>query len=186
MERTNRKLVSGMLVSLLINATACATELQKGNPLNTYNFTLWQLIETLIELPSYTLDTIKPIFPVELSERHRSAYTSFYEGGPVYLTDRVMIETINLGIRHENGVSRWLGLDLGPNGTCVKLDDVYLHYPNITIIDTPRGKSLDEATYWAIKWPWGRLAFGFKERNRECLASVGIRRNDPPPAPTGE
>jgi len=168
-----------MLVFLSISTTTCASELQMRTSINLQQTTLWQLIEALIEHPSYTLDTIGQVLPIEFSERGDNGYSSFHEGGPFRLLDQVVVKKATLAIRHASGESRLIGLDLDPSGTCVTLDDVHVYYPNTRIIGTPRGHSLDEETFWAVRYSWGRVAFGFKEANRRCLASVGIRRNEP-------
>jgi len=171
------RLIAGMLVALLISTNAYATEFQKRRDIDIQRTTLWQLIETLIDQPSF--DAIKQTLPVEFSEYQRRATISFYKGGPLHLLDQVVIKTATLVIEHRNEVSSMIGLDLDPGGACVTLDDVRAHYPNIEIIGGPRGHSLDEKTHWAVEHSWGRLSFGFKEANRRCLASVGIGRNEP-------
>jgi len=170
------RLIAGVFVSLVMSITGYATESQKGNPMTTHPATLWQLIEALIEHPAFNLETIGQVLPVDFSERHRSAGTSFYEGGALHLADRTIIETIHLGIRRKNGISKWVGLDIAPNTTCITRDEVKTNYPDIIIISAPRGHSLDEMTTWGIRRDWGEVVFGFKERNPRCLAHIGIDR----------
>jgi len=151
--------------------------------MHTHHTTLWQLIEELIDHPSFTLDTIGQVLPIEFSERGDNGSASFYESGPLHLADQVVIKKATLAIRHETGVSRLIGLDLSPDSVCVTLREMYAHYPNAKIIGHPRGGSLDEMTTWAVRPPWGEIVFGFKERNPNCLSHVGIERNDPSPTP---
>jgi len=171
------KLIAGIFFNLVLIATACTTDLQKRASMDIQHTTLWQLIETLIEHPSFTLDTIGQVIPVEFTKRDDNGSFSFYEGGPFRLIDQVLLETVHLGIRHESGISKWVGLDLSPDSACVTLDDVYAHYPDIDIIGAPRGHSLDEMTAWGIQLPWGEMVFGFKELSPNCLSHVGIERN---------
>jgi len=177
------RMIAGVLLALSISTMSCSIKLQKGNPVNTYGSTLWQLIETLIDHPSYTLETIGQALPIQFSEYNNTGYFSFHKGGPLRLADQVLIETAILSIGYKDGVSRLIGLNLGFDGACVTLDEVHLHYPGMTIIGTPRGHSLDEMTTWGLRHPWGEVVFGFKERNPHCLAHVGIDRSPPQPVP---
>jgi len=169
-------LMATMLAFLSVSTTICATESQTRTSMHTHHTTLWQLIEALIDHPSFTLDTIRQVLPVEFAERSNNGSASFYEGGPLHLADHVVIKKATLAIRHKTGVSRLIGLDLDPDTICVTINDVEAHYPEIEIADNFYGKK----TYWAVQYPWGRLTFG-EELNQRCLTSVGIRRNDPSP-----
>jgi len=167
-----------MLILLIANTSAYTTESHMKNSIKIHLTTLWQLIDQLIDHPSFTLDTIGQVLPVEFKERGDNGYSWFYEGGPIRLIDQVVVKKATLAIRHSDGISRLIGLSLSPDGTCVTIDEVYAHYDNTVIIGAPRGGSLDEETTWAVRYPWGELSFGFKESNRNCLASVGIGRNE--------
>jgi len=174
MEIIKPALMATMLAFLTISTTTCATESPMRTSMNIQNTTLWQLIEVLIDHPSFTLDTIGQVLPVEFTERGNNGYFSFYEGGPLRLVDQVVVKTVSLSIKHNDGVSHRIGLSFDPNGICVTIDDLYAHYPEIEIV----GNLFGEKTYWAVQYPWGRLTFG-EDRNQRCLTGVGIRRNEP-------
>jgi len=176
-------LMATMLAFLSISTTACATESQMRASMNIQNTTLWQLIEALTVPPLFLPDTIKRVFPVEFSERGNNGYFSFHEGGPLHLADQVLIKKVTVSIKNADGVIRSLVLNLAPSGACVTRRDLHAHYPNTEITGAPRGGSLDEETVWTVLEPWARLSFGFKEKNPDCLATVGIGRNDPFPTP---
>jgi hypothetical protein len=65
------------------------------------------------------------------------------------------------------------------NGECISLDTVRSRYGNLKITDFPRGRSLDEATSYSTFPAWGKLSFGFTERNPDCLAYVVINPKSP-------
>jgi len=176
------KLMTGILISLAMGATARTTESQTRAFMNIQHTTLWQLIEVLIDHHYFTLDTIRQIFPIEFSQRSDNGYFSFYEGGPFRLADQIAIETVHLIISKEDDSGGDIGLDIGHDTPCITLDEVRAHYPDIVVTSAPRGHSLDEKTHWTIRLPWGRLIFGFKERNPDCLASIGISRNELSPS----
>ena len=60
--------------------------------------------------------------------------------------------------------------------SCIKLEEVKQRY-NLQMLGSPRGRSLEEKTTYGATTSWGRLVFGFAERNRDCLASVGFGIN---------
>jgi len=168
------RLIAGMLVALLINTIAYATEFQKKRDIDIQRTTLWQLIERLGAHPSLLPGKLKQVLPTDFSKHRRSAYTSFYDGGPLYLADQINIEVIDLRVRLMNEAQGLIALEIA--GVCVTLEQVRAHYPDLVFTDIPRGRSLDEKTYWTTYLPWGELSFGFKERNPDCLASVVIDR----------
>jgi len=176
------KLMTGVLVSLVMGATTYTTKLQTNTSMNIQRTSLWELIETLGGHPSLLPDRLRQVLPVEFSEHRRSAYSSFYDGGPLGLGGKIDIKAVFLRVRNENETQGMVSLYL--NGTCVALDEVRAHYPGVIITGTPRGHSLDEETYWSIWRPWGKLSFGFKERNPKCLASVVLDRSKLLPATT--
>jgi len=173
------KLIASMLVTLIISTTAYAVESQKKIYMDTQRTTLWQLIGKLGVYPSLSPDKIKQILPTDFSKRLRTDYFSYYNGGPLHLAEQISIEAIDLRVRLMDETKGLVVLSLA--GACVTLNDVHLHYQDIRITGHPRGHSLDEKTSWSTYQPWGKLSFGFKERNPDCLASVTINRIDPLP-----
>jgi len=174
MKRIKQTLTAIMLTLLAISTAACATESQTRISMNTHHTTLWQLIETLIDYPPFTLDTIRQALPVELSERHRTASFSSYVGGRLHLADQVVVGPIELRIRHKDGISRLLVISIGDT-TCITVDEVRTHYPDITPVP-PRGHMLIDANFYSARKPWGLLTFGFADRAHPCLASVVLDR----------
>jgi len=168
------KLAAGMLVTLILSVTACATEFQKGMGMGIQHITLWQLIERLAAQPSLSPGKIQQVLPTNFSERLRYPNTLFYEGGSLHLADHITIEAIDLRVRLTDETQGMVLLDI--TGACVALEQVEVHYPDLVPTDVPRGRSLEEKTYWTTYPLWGKLSFGFKERNPNCLASVVIDR----------
>jgi len=177
MKRARLKLISDMLVSLAISATACATTLQEREEMDMYNTTLWQLIDTLVDQSSLSPDKIRQVLPIEFLEQDRNVNFSFNESGPLRLVDQVEIRKIDLRFKHKNEIQGLLILEFASTGACVTLDEVFTHYPDVI----PSQEAHGLFTYWTTYPPKGKLSFGFKESSRECLASVVINRIDPRP-----
>jgi hypothetical protein len=57
---------------------------------------------------------------------------------------------------------------------CARREDVLARYGPLELTDVPRGRSLDEKISWSREEPWGKLSFGFAEKDRDCLRSVAF------------
>lgn len=136
--------------------------------------TLWQAIDALTHRLPFSKANVERLLSARLSETEEGGNDVFqiFKSDPVRLLDGVVIENVDLRIRRVGPDPGFLVLDIG--GRCIKIDDVRTHYASLSITDRPRGRSLDEVTSYTASLPWGRLSFGFKERNRQCLASVAF------------
>ncbi|MFT4067143.1 MAG: hypothetical protein QM685_20535 [Paraburkholderia sp.] len=140
--------------------------------------TLWRTIDALVQQIPFTKIKVENLLATHLVEKDTSGSPfqntafQFYTGGPVTLTDGVIISDVDLRIRHRSGHPGFLVLNVG--GNCIHPDEVRAHYGKLKITDYPRGNSLDEATSYSVFPEWGKLSFGFVERNRSCLAYVAF------------
>lgn len=138
------------------------------------NMDLWQLVQALRERTPFTTNGVEALFgPLQPREQAGDGPFAFYKGGPVALKDGTKVAEVDLRVRKTAGSpSSFLVLSL--EGTCVTLASVREHYAELKITQTPRGRSLDEETSHTSVQPWGRLSFGFKERNPKCLSSIAF------------
>jgi len=166
----------------VMGAAVFAIEIESKKVMNIQRITLWQAIELLGSLPSFSPEKIRQVLPVDLIERYRTKYTLAYEGGRINLSDHIEIKTIDLRIGIEEKMNSLMVLEI--NGTCVNFNDVITHYPDIDFGDAPHGDSVDEETFWSVQKSWGQLSFGFAAYNPECLSSVVIDRTDQDSAPS--
>ncbi|WP_431261980.1 hypothetical protein ACQ859_17470 [Roseateles chitinivorans] len=100
-------------------------------------------------------------------------WTDAFFGGPVRLADGVIVQEAFLRLRKRDPEAHW-GLVLRIAGPCVQRTDVLRRHEGMEITGHPRGGSLDEETSWSRREPWGKLAFGFAERDWNCLSSILI------------
>ena len=136
--------------------------------------TLWQVIDYLGNHFPLRLEKIEQIFQSTFSKLSASnQYFTFWEGNGGSLQEGVYVPRIVLGLRNDD--IRYPGiLTLNVSGTCVKLDEIKNKYGELTVVGLPRGRSEDEETKYEAQAPWGKLVFGFAERNPDCLSSVGL------------
>jgi hypothetical protein len=151
-----------------------------GMEQSTAKPTLWQAIAAATQQLPFSQAKMEEVFSVALSERDRRHDISFLAGGGAVLADGCVIDKVDLRIG--NGPTSFPGfLVLDVSGPCITLAQVRSHYSDLLITGAPRGHSLDEATWHSAMLPWGKLSFGFAERNRACLARIAFD----PTAPQG-
>lgn len=136
--------------------------------------TLWQAIDAVSAQIPLSVVKIERTLATTLCDTHPPGddMVQFFEGTPVRLADGVEVSGIDLRIRREGPRSGFLVLAL--QGRCVSLAEIRQRYANLILTESPRGRSLEEATGHSVTLGWGSLSFGFKERNPACLAFVAF------------
>lgn len=134
---------------------------------------LWALVEdipTRAPLDKVKLEQALRTVLIQ-DERITNEYATALKGGPVQLAQGIQIQAISFRFLAKAPLDQWL-LSLSMGGQCVARRDVLARYPKLVVTGHPRGGSLDEETYYSTTEPWGKVSFGFAERNFECLSSV--------------
>ncbi|MFT4067144.1 hypothetical protein [Paraburkholderia sp.] len=161
---------------VLVGCSQSAVQHGKNSQIAKADMTLWQTIDAVAQQIPFTRTRIESLLVTQLVEKDTSrdpiqnTAFQFYTGGPLKLSDDVVISNVDLRIRHRAGHPGFLVLNL--DSSCITLDTVRAHYHGIRLTDHPRGRSLDEAASYSAFPEWGKLSFGFKERNRSCLTYV--------------
>ncbi|MEJ8852789.1 hypothetical protein [Variovorax rhizosphaerae] len=137
------------------------------------SMTLWELVGTLKTRLPYTKEKIETAINSKLSEieSNNDAF-HFYRGGDVQLRDGVVISKIDLRIKRTGIHPGFLVVEIA--GTCVPLDSIQRHYARLETTGVPRGRSLEEATTYSSSESWGKVSFGFREKNPGCLAYIAF------------
>jgi len=173
------------MFSLTIWLAGCGSttgQYEKDSRTTQSSRTLWQAIDTLTQQVPFTTDKIENVLATHLVVKDNSKSPiqntafQFYTGGPIRLSDGVIIRNVDLRIRNKAGHSGFLVLYL--NGTCVGMSDVRAHYSDLKLTYPPRPDSTYAFTGYSAFPLWGKLSFSFLERNPDCLASLSF---DPKP-----
>ncbi|WP_295982355.1 hypothetical protein [uncultured Variovorax sp.] len=133
---------------------------------------LWLAIDMLVAQIPFSKEKVESVVATQLSDTHAPGgqVFQFFEGTPVRFEDGVEASKFDLRIKREGAHPGFLVVDV--QGRCVPLDEVRRHYADLAITDVPRGRSMEEATSYTATLGWGRLSFGFREKNPGCLAFV--------------
>ncbi|WP_246327140.1 hypothetical protein [Burkholderia guangdongensis] len=136
--------------------------------------TLWQAIDALAQQIPFSRTKIENVFAIPLAEADDEGNDvfQFFKSTPFELSDGVIIEDVDLRVKRKGTHPGFMVLHVG--GSCVGLDVVRGRYNHLGITDVPHGRSLDDATTYSATLQWGKLSFGFKERNPGCLAFVSF------------
>lgn len=138
---------------------------------------IWQLIGALTKDAQLSRGVVETLLGTRLTEKRRSTYTVFFEAGNVSLADGIVLDKIDFRQSTEQAAPGFLVLET--RGTCIPLEQVKNHYQHLEITGIPRGHSLDEATSHTAVTGWGKISFGFAERNPNCLAWIAIEPKNP-------
>ena len=172
-----RRFLIGMMVWLAVggqtSATANGTE-RKELKMTAKEMTLWQVIDQLGNRLPLRREGIEQLFEVKLSKLESSnQYVTFWDGVGGALLNGMRVSRIVLAVRNEDKQDPGM-LTLNVSEACSKLDEIKTRYGDLDMVGAPRGRSENEETSYEAKTSWGRLVFGFAERNPGCLSSVGI------------
>ncbi|MDU2940761.1 MAG: hypothetical protein E7B59_16540 [Enterobacteriaceae bacterium] len=161
------KLYASLIGILLLNAA------QPGAFAADTTKSLWDIMATLRSESAMTRESIARDLSTELTLKNQNQYTLFYAGVGPQLNDNLRIDNIDFRVPAPDASSRgsFLVLTLEGKG-CITLHDVKQHYDGLTLSQVPHGHSLEEETGYRTTFNHWRLAFGFKEKRPECLASV--------------
>jgi hypothetical protein len=149
----------------------------KENTMTAKNMTLWQAIGALEQQIPFTKAKIEGLLSTVLTETDNTGNDvfQFYKSRRIELGGGVEISNVDLRIKRNGPHPGFMVWDI--SGTCIKLAQVRSHYGEMQITDMPRGHSLDEETSYSTMRTWGKLSFGFAERNPDCLASIAFDPN---------
>ena len=148
--------------------------------MTTKQMTLWQVIEALARQVPFTKAKLEALLSTTLSETDDTGNDvfQFFKSNRVALQSGVEIANVDLRVKRVGPHPGFMVLEIG--GTCITLDQVRRHYSALKITDTPRGRSLEDATSYTAYLPWGELSFSFRELNPECLASIAFNPKKSP------
>ncbi len=134
---------------------------------------VWNLVDDLPTHAPFDKEKIEQALGIVLvpHEQISNQYVTALKGRPVHLAQDVEIEAVSFRVSVKEPTETWL-LHLTVAGQCVARRDILARYPRLEITSAPRGRSLDEQTYYSRIEPWGKMSFGFAERDPECLSSV--------------
>jgi hypothetical protein len=142
--------------------------------MNQTNISLWQAIELLAQQIPFSKQKVETTLSTQLTEVEDdfNKLFQFYKGGPTQLADGVTISNVDLRIKRDGGHPGFLVLSI--DGACITLEQLRKQYSELQVSQIPRGRSLEEETSFSQPLPWGKISFGFKEKNRDCLASIAM------------
>ncbi|MCL2625299.1 MAG: hypothetical protein FWD46_00585 [Cystobacterineae bacterium] len=138
------------------------------------NMSLWQAIDTLSQQIPFSKQKVETALATPLSEvdNNSNKLFRFFKSPPIRLAEGIVISNVDLRIKREGSHPGFLVLEM--DGACLTLEQIRERYSELQITQLPRGRSLEEETSHSQLLPWGKLSFGFKEKNPKCLASIAF------------
>lgn len=167
-----RQRLGALLLALTASLNACAQppEPEWNTAMKQIDF--WKFVDYMpTRLPLKEKAQAEKLFNTVLVRTETSnEYSDHFRGGPVHLADGVEIVSVDLRINKAHPGQSLLVLTMG--GKCIDRSVVLERQQGMRITNVPRGRSLDEETSWSQMLAWGKLSFGFTERQPDCLKSL--------------
>ncbi|CCH00888.1 hypothetical protein FAES_2879 [Fibrella aestuarina BUZ 2] len=136
--------------------------------------TLWQVVRQLGNQAPFTKEKLEAQLGVPLARKSQNDFFTFFEGGPVKLANGVVIGKIDLRLRHD-GQAHPGFLVLTLAGQCVTVPELRQHYNHLSLLDVPRGRSVNEVTSAEATEPWGTISFALPVTNPTCISTIAFK-----------
>lgn len=137
--------------------------------------TIWQLSDTISRTMPTSKKSIESLLGIEFKEEGNTPFVLLTSEPGIKLADSVGIDKVSLFIKPSMVFDEKSAFALELSGACIPLAAVREHYGQLTLTQSPRGRSLEETTVYTVNQPWGSLAFAFKEKQPACLFSMTFR-----------
>lgn len=163
-------------VTILLHACSSNTSLMnKGIAVNPTPTTLWKVVEQIVHQTPADKVKLERVLMTNLRAERNSFNDLYYffVSDPILLQNDVVLSQVRLAVKKDDSAVSSVGL--GISGPCITRPQVTNQFGALTLIDAPRGRSLDEATTYSATMDGVALSFGFKERAPDCLAFVSIK-----------
>jgi hypothetical protein len=136
-------------------------------------FELFSLIRSIPQHFPLTKEKMEALIKIPMRLVQENEYIKFFEGGPVKLTNDVVIEKVDLRL-HKTRPNDQGFIVLNITGACVKLEEIKEQFGMLEMTDSPRGRSLHDVTSYSAMLSWGRISFSFSEIKPDCLSSIAL------------
>ena len=139
-----------------------------GLPKATPSF--WEMIDKLAKASVTGADNLSAIWPsTELHEQQEASPRFKTLKGDRYQLDANTLITSSTLTANTSLNVMLANIDI--EGICVTRQDIEQHYPDLVLLDIPRGPG--ELASWGAYGLWGRINFAFENDGR-CLSSVAF------------
>jgi len=135
--------------------------------------------ETKTKLPEGIKSLTPPFYSSFIKVGGNKSF-SIYKSEDFKLDNEIGIERVEARVFKKNDLGVPFLLTFKISGECIKLNELKLHYPELTATNIPRGDSLDEETSYSTSKSEShlKLVFGFSERNPNCLRSISFNMDE--------
>jgi hypothetical protein len=155
----------------VVGFAAFVATAQSLDVISKKNMNLEELVQNLSEAHPWTLEGVSGVLGQQFVEVSHTSATTSYEASLFSYEEGLLIESVELRQKTKTADTVRLILELGDESACFTLDRIKKTYPKLVITGTPNGAP-GSKTHFSAETSWGRVSFGFREKRRECLASV--------------
>lgn len=152
-------------------------QVKKGSSMNAHQqMSLWDLVASVEQQMPITLSKAEAVLGERFEQTEETPAYLLLSSKGAALRDGLTVSRATLMLRPSLQFEDKSALAYELGGACVSLAQVRAQFGELRLIQSPRGRSLDETTAWALQRPWGYITFSFKERQPDCLFQVAFRK----------
>jgi hypothetical protein len=144
---------------------------QSPEVISEKNMNLEELVQKLSDAYPWTLDNVSGVLGQQFVEGSHTSSSTRYFATSLSYEEGLLIGSVELRRKIKTADAVRLILNLSDDAACFTLNRIKKTYPQLVITGMPNGAPGSE-TNFSAETSWGRVSFGFKEKRRECLASV--------------
>jgi hypothetical protein len=151
----------------------------KNNSTNIAYTDIWSFTSAFAQVIKLQNISALADFLPGFRESERNEFSIFYISDPINLASGERLSEFDILDNHFNNR---IGGRFNLSNRCISHDEVKKHYPGWRIVSGPRGGSLEEQTTFRIDIDGFSYSFGFAEKSRNCLNSIGVgpvRKSNP-------
>lgn len=160
-----------------LSLPSCAESAVKPTKTKASKMSLFNFIDHVAGMPRLDRASVSGLSMQALEADRGNEYFSIHSLSPLRIDAE--LETTSAELREPRAGSGATGkalLVLKLKGRCVTRDAVQQKYPQMALIDTPRGRSADERWSYEIRLANTLVRFGFDQSDALCLTDMSFEK----------
>jgi hypothetical protein len=143
----------------------------KNNSTNIAYTDIWSFTSAFAQvIKLQNINALADFLP-DFRESERNEFSIFYISDPINLAFSEHLSEFDILDNHVNNRIRGR---FNLSNRCISHDEVKKHYPGWRVVSGTRGGNLEEQTIFRIDIDGFSYSFGFPEKSRNCLNSIGV------------
>ncbi len=118
----------------------------KKKSMGNGQMTLWGVVDAVGKKMPLSKEAVEAVLKTELADQTRNEYLWHLVGAGQPLDDGLFVARGSLALLPGGGFGKNSGLSIELGGRCIRLDEIRSRFGELTTVQYPRGRSLQETT----------------------------------------